>query len=135
MKALPRTLHIANEGLAFLLELVMLAVLARWGATFGSGVAARVLLGIGVPVAAAAVWGLFAAPRARIRLPMTAVLAVKALVFAAAAAAIYAVGQHVLAIFFALVAFANAAVAATDRDAVVRAQRQKPTEPVPPGAA
>ena len=62
MKALPRHLHVANEGLAFLLELMMLAVLAWWGATIGSGVAARVLLGIGVPIAAAAIWGVFAAP-------------------------------------------------------------------------
>src|SRR6266487_2372055 len=44
-----RTQHTANEGLAFLPELVKLVVLDWWGATFGSGVAARVLLGIGVP--------------------------------------------------------------------------------------
>ncbi len=66
---------------------------------------------------------------------MTGVLAVKALVFAAAAAANYALRQHVLAICLAFTAFANAAVAAIDRETVIRAHRQAPTEPVPPGAA
>ena len=56
-RALPGPLHAANEGLAFLLELVMLAALAWWGATIGAGVAARVALGVGAPLAAAVLWG------------------------------------------------------------------------------
>ena len=117
---LPPPLHFANEGLAFLLELAMLVALAWWGAETGGTRIASVVLGVGAPVAAAVLWGLFAAPRARIRLPMAGLLAVKALVFAAATAAIHSRGRPRLAIGFAIVALANAAIAAADRDAAMR---------------
>ncbi len=121
-RALPQPLHVANEGLAFLLELILLGALAWWGAQAGTSLAASVLLGVGAPLAAAVVWGLFASPRARIRLPMAGVLAVKVLAFAAGAAALYAVGQHVLAICLAVVALLNTALAAADRNAPMRAR-------------
>ena len=121
-RALPQPLHVANEGLAFLLELILLGALAWWGAKAGTSLAARVLLGVGAPLAAAVAWGLFASPRARIRLPMAGVLAVKVLAFAAGAAALYAVGQHVLAICFAVVALLNTALAAAYRKAAMRAR-------------
>jgi hypothetical protein len=54
----------ANDVVAFLVELVVLALLGFAG--FSAGGARSWLLGIGLPVAAAVVWGLFAAPRARI---------------------------------------------------------------------
>jgi hypothetical protein len=54
----------ANDIVAFLVEIVVLALLAFAGfraeGTWGW------VLGIGAPVAAAVVWGLFASPRARI---------------------------------------------------------------------
>jgi Protein of unknown function (DUF2568) len=121
-RALPQPLHVANEGLAFLLELVMLGALAWWGAEAGSSLAASVLLGVGAPLAAAIIWGLFAAPRARIRLPMAGVLAVKVLAFGTAAAAVYALGRHWLAICFAAVALLNAGIAAVDRNAAIQAR-------------
>jgi hypothetical protein len=68
------------------------------------------------------------------RLPMTGMLALKALVLAATAAAIYALRQHLL-ICSAFTAFANAAAAAIDRETVTPAHRRAPTEPVPPEAA
>jgi hypothetical protein len=120
-RALPGPLHAANEGLAFVLELLALAGLAWWGARTGSGVAASVLLGVGTPLLAAVIWGLFAAPRARIRLPMAAILAVKAIVFGGAAVAVYAIGQHGLAIAFAVIALVNTTLAAIDRAARMRA--------------
>jgi hypothetical protein len=64
-RALPRPLHIANEGLAFLLELVMLGALGWWGVATGGSMIAKVLLGACGPLAAAVVWGMFAAPKAR----------------------------------------------------------------------
>jgi hypothetical protein len=120
---LPVPLHVANEALAFLMELAMLAALAWWGATRGGGRIAEVLLGVGAPLAGAVVWALFAAPKARIRLPMAGVLAVKALAFGSAVAAIAAMGRYRLAACFAAVALGNTAVAALDRDAAVRTHR------------
>jgi hypothetical protein len=114
---LPPWLHGANEALAFLLELVMLGALGVWGAKTGSSRSASIALGAGAPLAAAVAWGLFAAPKARVRLPMAGVLAVKALAFGSGAGAMAALGWHVTAIAFGVTAMANAVVAAFDRDA------------------
>lgn len=116
-RALPQPLHGINEGLAFLLELGMLAGLAWWGAAAVSGLAASIALAIAIPALAAIIWGLLAAPRARIRLPTAGVLAVKTVVFGGAAGAVYSLGQHALAVTFAVLALANTTIAAMDRTA------------------
>ncbi|MFE4688845.1 YrdB family protein [Streptomyces sp. NPDC056749] len=97
----------ANEVLAFVLELVAIGALARWGFTVPEGVAASVALGLGVPAAAVALWGLFAAPRARFPLPLAGVLAVKAVVLGGGAAALYGTGHPVAAAVLAVVLVAN----------------------------
>jgi hypothetical protein len=129
-RALPSALHVANEGLAFLLEVAALAALAWWGATRGASKAAGVLLGIGAPLAAAVVWGLFASPRAKIRLPLAGVIAVKALVFGCASAATYALGLPGLATSFAAIALINTVIATLDRDAAMRRSGGRPDEPI-----
>jgi Protein of unknown function (DUF2568) len=120
---LPAPLHVANETLAFLLELAMLAALGWWGATTGRSAALDVLLGVGAPLAVAVAWGLFAAPKARVPLPMAGVVAVKVLAYGSAVIAIAAMGRHRLAACFAVVAFVNTLVATMDRDAAVRTNR------------
>jgi hypothetical protein len=110
-----QSLFVANEALAFLLEIIALGALAYWGFHVGHGMAAKVALGIGAPVLAAVVWGLFAAPRARFKVPLAAVLVVKALVFGAATAALASTGHPVLAAVFAVVVIANTAVATVGR--------------------
>jgi hypothetical protein len=116
-RLLSPALHAINEAAAFLLELLMLAGLCWWGAAQHANVGLRVILAIVAPGAAIIVWGLLAAPRARIRLPLPGVLAVKVVVFGTAVAAVYSIGQHVLAIVFALLAAMNTGIAAADRDA------------------
>ncbi|MEU5432197.1 YrdB family protein [Streptomyces sp. NPDC020719] len=120
---LPRPLHVLNEGAAFLLELCALAVLAWWGYRTGENTAVRLLLAVAAPGSAAVVWGLFAAPKARIRVPLAGVLTVKALVFGAAVAALYAVGHHALALAFAIVAVVNTTAATLDRRALMHRGR------------
>lgn len=120
---LPQPLHAANEGLAFLLELVMLAGLAWWGSQAVAGLAGRIALAVLTPAVAVVIWGLFAAPRARVQLPAAGVLAVKAIVFGGAAVAAYSTGWHAPAIAFAVVAAVNTAVAAFDRQALVWRER------------
>lgn len=132
---LPRSLHIANEALAFLMELVALALLAVWGFKTGSNVAVHVLLGLGAPVLMVVVWGAFAAPRARFQLPMAGVLAVKAAVFGAATAAGFAAGWHAFAVVFGGVAVVNMIVAALDRESLKNLTLASPAtsrrEPLP----
>ncbi|MGW1512995.1 YrdB family protein [Streptomyces sp. NPDC002394] len=113
---LPAPLHVFNEGLAFLLEL---AALAWWGWDSAEGVALRLLLAVAAPAVAAVVWGLFAAPKARFRVPLAGVLLVKALVFGAAALALLGVDRPVWAFVFAAVALVNTALATADRQAAM----------------
>ena len=120
---IPRWLHAVNEALAFLLELAALAALAWWGSETGHGTAAHLILGIGAPVVAVVLWGLFAAPRATVKLPLPGVLAVKAVVFGGAALALWGVGHGGLAIAFALVALGNTALATADRQALMNASQ------------
>ncbi|MFF3603996.1 DUF2568 domain-containing protein [Streptomyces sp. NPDC002463] len=116
---LPAPLHVLNEGLAFLLELAALAVLAWWGWESAEHVVLRLLLAVAAPALAALVWGLFAAPRARFRVPLAGVLCVKALVFGAAALALLDLGRPVWAASFAAVALVNTALATADRRAAM----------------
>lgn len=105
----------ANEALAFVLELVAIGSLCWWGLATGDGLATRLLLGIGLPAAAIALWGTFAAPRARVRLPLAGVLVVKAVVLGGGALAVYGVGHPVAAVVLAVVIVVNTALAETFR--------------------
>ncbi|MFE5597058.1 DUF2568 domain-containing protein [Streptomyces sp. NPDC056549] len=116
---LPAPLHVVNEGLAFLLELAALAVLAWWGWEAAENAALRLLLAVAAPALAAVVWGLFAAPKARYRVPLAGVLLVKALVFGAAALALLGLERPVWAVVFAAVALVNTALATVDRRAAM----------------
>lgn len=88
---------------AFLSELAALAALAYWGFTVPESTAIRVLLGAGLPVVAAVLWGLFAAPRAVVRrTPL--VVVTKVLVFGAAVLALAVRGSAVLAVILAVAA-------------------------------
>lgn len=120
---LPKPLHALNEGLAFLLEIVALVLLAYWGFHVGSNTAVQWLLGLGAPAVMIVVWGTFAAPKARVKLPLAGVMAVKVVVFAAATAAGYAAGWRAFSIVFGVVALVNALVAAFDRESLMHRSR------------
>jgi exosortase/archaeosortase len=97
------------EAAAFLLELGALAALAWWGAVTGNGTAAKILLAVACPAAAAVVWGLFAAPRAAVRLPTAGILVVKTVVFGAATVALSFSAGASWAISFALLVVVDTA--------------------------
>jgi hypothetical protein len=120
---IPRPLHLVNEGAAFLIELLALAALAWWGAETGSGLFVHLLLGIGAPLVAAVVWGLFASPKARVKLPLAGVLAVKGLVFAVTLICVDLIGHRTLAVLFGVIAAANLVIATLDRDAAFQEER------------
>jgi hypothetical protein len=101
--------HWTNLALAFALELCALAALCYWGFSIGGGPVVKAVLGIGAPLCAAVLWGLFAAPRAPVSAALLK-LATKLLVFGSATLALYATGHHVLALVFAFVVVVNAVV-------------------------
>ncbi|MDP9487036.1 MAG: YrdB family protein [Actinomycetota bacterium] len=100
----------ANLTLAFVLELCALGALGYWGARTGGGPVAKTALGIGAPLLAAVLWGLFAAPRAPVSVPILG-LGVKLVVFGSAASALYAAGHRALAAAFALLVVVNGILA------------------------
>ncbi|MFD6887193.1 YrdB family protein [Streptomyces sp. NPDC059957] len=106
---------LVNEGLAFLLELLILVVLAWWGFSRDIGWAGSLGLAVAAPAAAAVLWGMFAAPKARFTVPLAAQLGVKAVVFGAAALALLALGQRQPALWFAVAVVVNTALSSTFR--------------------
>ena len=98
-----------NLAVKFLLELAALAAFGLWGASIASGVGA-VLLAIGLPVVAAILWGRFAAPRARRRLPLRLRAPFELGVFALAALALWHAESLAWGAVFAVIAVVNAAL-------------------------
>ncbi|MUV58706.1 Protein of unknown function [Halogeometricum rufum] len=96
-----------NLGVRFGLEMGALAALAYWGVRTGDGLPAQVGLGLGAPLLAAVVWGLFVAPKARFTLAPVARLGVGLGVFAAAAAALVVSGFPTLGVAYGAVALVN----------------------------
>jgi hypothetical protein len=101
----------ANLALAFFLELGVLAALAYWGFQTGQGTIARIALGIGAPAVAIAVWALFGSPQAMWHLDGIFRVLLEVVFFGSAAVALFAAGQHVLGIAFAVVFVLNTVLA------------------------
>ncbi len=97
----------ANLALSFFLELCVLVALGYWGFQTGQGTIAKIGLGIGAPVVAVVVWGLFGAPKAVWHLNGPWRLILEVVFFGSAAVALFAAGQRVLGIAFALVFVLN----------------------------
>ena len=111
----------ANLTLAFALELGALAAIGLWGWSVGSSMPVRLVLAIGLPIVAAILWGLYAAPKSTFDDPWLAI-ATKVLVFGAAAAALWFVDWRVGAVVFVILVVANlAAIKAGDLQGVVAA--------------
>lgn len=90
----------------FLCELAALAALAWWGQTI-----AGPALAIALPAAAATLWGLWIAPRAKHRLADPLRLATETIVWGGATASLIGVGHLPIAIAFAVVALGTAIAA------------------------
>jgi quinol-cytochrome oxidoreductase complex cytochrome b subunit len=91
-----------NLAVKFVLELVALGSLAYWGANAGSG-AWAVVLAIGTPLVAGILWGRFAAPQARHRLPLGPRVGFELSVFCLAALALLTASTALALVFAALV--------------------------------
>jgi hypothetical protein len=97
----------ANLAVKFGLELTSLAAFGLWGASAAQGLGAVVLAGA-APAGAATVWGMFAAPRARRRLPMPGRAVLELGVFGLACAALAASGHRTPAAVMGAVVVVNA---------------------------
>ncbi len=105
---MPELIRGANLLLRFLVELCALGALGYWGFKTGSGLVAKIGIGIGAPLVAAVVWGVFVAPRAPVQLPWSLTLVLQVLIFGSAAAGLVATGHRSLAVVFVLLVLINA---------------------------
>lgn len=106
-QARPSTLRSVNLGVRLLCELALLVALAVWGFHAGFGLASDLLLGLGAPLLAAVVWGLWVAPASRRRLADPARLLVEVLLFAAGVVALAVAGFPLVAVGFAAIVTVN----------------------------
>ncbi|MNH74833.1 hypothetical protein D3C87_648430 [compost metagenome] len=96
-----------NLVLRFLLELAALTAYGYWGFHTGNQAAVKVLLGLGTPIAAAVIWGLFGSPKASYPFTGIAYFVLELAVFGLSAAALYASGKHKLALVLAILLIVN----------------------------
>jgi hypothetical protein len=103
----PSSLRSVSLAVRLLCELGLLVALAVWGFRVGVGIAVKLLLGLGAPLLAAVVWGLWVAPASRRRLGDPARLVVEVRLFGAGVAALVAAGLPLVAVGFAVVVAVN----------------------------
>jgi hypothetical protein len=96
-----------NLALTFLLELALLAAFGFWGFQSGGSTLMKILLGIGIPLLVAVIWGIFMAPNAARRLQGGAYLALKIVLFGLGVAALIAAGRTTPGVVFAVVVAIN----------------------------
>jgi hypothetical protein len=108
----PRLSGVAGVVLTvrFLTELALLGGLALAGTQLGSGVVLAIVDAVLLPVVAAAIWGLFIAPRAGRRLPEPARFLVEFALFAATGVVLVLVGWVISGIVLAAVGIGVAAL-------------------------
>jgi hypothetical protein len=102
-----RILRAANLALRFLLELATLVALGYWGFTVGDGLLLKIVLGLGAPLAAIVLWGLFGAPRALRPVGEPWHLLLEVVVFGSAVPALIAAGQPGWALVFGALLVGN----------------------------
>jgi Protein of unknown function (DUF2568) len=100
-------LKMLNLLVRFLLELCMLAAVGYWGFKTQSDWPMKILLGIGLPILIAVLWGLFIAPRATYPLRGTSYLVVELILLASGAVALVASGKPSLGWAYTMVLIVN----------------------------
>ena len=103
-------------AIRFLCELGLLAGLAYAGAVLGEGAWAWVL-GIGLPLVAAVMWGVFISPKARIRPPVAVRVMIETDLFVATAIALWFADAPVAGVVLAVFGVSTSALnALTERE-------------------
>lgn len=94
----------------FLSELAMLGGLGVAGAHLGGGVVLGIVFAVLLPAAAAALWGMFVAPRARRRLPEPGRFVLEFVLFTVTGVVLWLVGLPVWGVVVAVVGTGFAAL-------------------------
>jgi hypothetical protein len=98
----------ANLALRFGLELAALLAFASWGFSLpGASTIFRVIVGLGTPILAATLWGVFAAPKSKRRLRGVPYHGFEIVFFGLAVAALIAAGSATPGILLAVLVMLN----------------------------
>jgi hypothetical protein len=100
-------LKYANLALAFALELAMLAAFAFWGFGAVDSTILRIVLGVGIPLIVAGIWGTYLSPRAAKPVSPQIRVLLEVGLFGGAALALAVAGQVTLAAIFAVLVVIN----------------------------
>jgi Protein of unknown function (DUF2568) len=90
----------------FALEIGAFISLGYWGFATGENLVVDLVLGLGAPLVAIVLWGVFVSPKARLGSPMRQAL-FEAIVFGGAVLALVHAGQSWLALAFGAIAVAD----------------------------
>ena len=91
-----------NLGVRFLLEMCMLASVSYWGFKTHSNWPMKILLGVGLPILIAVIWGWLMAPKSIHRLSGIPFTIMDFILLGSGAVALYASGQVTLAWVYAV---------------------------------
>ena len=100
-------LKMLNLAVRFLLELCMLAAVAFWGFKTQNNWLMKILLGIGLPVLIAILWGMFLAPRATHRLSGVPFFALELALFSTGVFSLFAGGAPTLGWVYTITLIVN----------------------------
>lgn len=100
-------LKVLNLAVRFLLELCMLAAVAFWGFETQNNWLMKVLLGIGLPVLIALLWGMFLAPKATHRLSGAPFFALELILFSTGTFSLFASGKPTLGWIYTITLVVN----------------------------
>jgi hypothetical protein len=96
---------------AFLLELVMIGVFARWGFSLGKDTIWKYVIAIAMALLVIVLWGIFAAPKSQYRLSFTPRIVFGTVLFCITAFLMYTLGYERWAMVFLGVSLASQTVA------------------------
>lgn len=98
---------VINLVIRFLLELVILFALGYWGFHYDSNLIIQIVLGVGLPLITAIIWGKTISPKATMKLPMIGVIGIELMIFGAAFLCLLCEGFQAFAIIFIIVSVVN----------------------------
>ncbi|CAH2716166.1 hypothetical protein BACCIP111895_03350 [Neobacillus rhizosphaerae] len=96
-----------NLGVRFLLEILALVIFGYWGFRISQGTMLKIGLGIGTPLLAAVIWGMFGSPKAPYLLSGIPFFLLEIIIFGFPAIALYFTGKHGLAFIYGLITVIN----------------------------
>ncbi|MDQ1147513.1 hypothetical protein QE429_004340 [Bacillus sp. SORGH_AS 510] len=96
-----------NLGIRFTLEIVVLIILGYWGFHVSQSTVINIVLGIGAPMIAAVIWGMFGAPKAPYTLSSMPFLMLEIVIFGLPVIILFFLNKHTLGFCYGLIAAFN----------------------------